>query len=614
LDKYKFWLDEIEREEKAHDKYRKKARQTEERYNSDTNKKQEFNILWSNTKTTQSAVLSNTPKPDVRRRFLSDSKVEREVAEVLEKALSYSTDQYDFKGTLDKIVEDLLVTGLGVSRVHYKPFFTNVKSNIDLEPKEIEDEFGVVTVRYYNDSEEILKEKVQFNDSGDPFFEGFEEKKTFEEVYTSQVPWAKFRWQVAESWNGVAWAAIDHMLTRQELVSQFGLEMGESIPLLYSTDGKQRNKDAKQGSHALVYEIFDKRARKYRYLAQGMQGFIKIVDDPLKLEGFYPFPEPLMDNVKSGDLVPKPEYYFYEVQALELELISRRLTKLTAQLKYRGIYDSSFPGLGDLANGEDGDLKAVDDFKNKFPKGRLEDVIAFMPLEELIRVITSLSQRREEVKQTIYEIIGISDIIRGVSKASETLGAQEIKKQFAGLRINQRQQRVERFIRDIYRIKSEIIAENFSADTLTLMTGTQVTDEMLEIMQNDLLRSYKIDVETDSTVFQDSKEEQKNRVDALSAITSFMQQAFPLIQAGFLDPEIAKEMVLFGIRSFKGARQLEDAIEAMGNKDAAGSTPAPAQIGGQVPENGIPAGVQDPRGDVPEQASVPIGLEQIIGQ
>ena len=67
--------------------------------------------------------------------------------------------------------------------------------------------------------------------------------------------------------------------------------------------------------------------------------------------------------------------------------------------------------------------------------------------------------------------------MRGQSKASETLGAQELKVQFANVRMNMYVKTVDSFVRDIYRIKAEMIAEHFEPQTLMEITGTKVTPD-----------------------------------------------------------------------------------------------------------------------------------------
>jgi len=610
MDKYKYWLDQIEQEEKQHREARKMGMGAESIY-LDEEKKKKFNILWSNVDTIHGAILGRTPRPDVRRRFLSDNKVERDAAIVIERALSYSLDQYDIKGTLDRVVNDHLAPGYGIPRVHYKPYMSTVMKQTELEPREEIDENGEVAVKYYNDNMEVSTESVQVQDEG-AFMYQEEQELIYQEVYCSHIPWKHFHWQEASSWELVNWCAIELILDRQALIDEFG-EEGKEVPLNYHYQKESITQSKEDyGTHALVYEIFDKRSKKIRYLAEGMNDFIKVIDDDLNLENFYPFPQPLWSNLKSGTLIPKPDYFFYQEQAEELEIVTKRINALTKQLKYRGFYDGMFKELGNVSSQEDGDFYPLTDFSAKLPEGDIRRLIASMPLEEIQKVIIALEQRRESIKQTIYEITGISDIVRGSTKASETLGAQQMKQQNAGMRISTKQAKVERMIRDLLRIKAELIAEKFTQETLTQMTGIEVTPEIMDLIGSDILRAYKIDVETDSTIFEDAQLEQKNRVEVLGAITQFMQQAFPAVQAGFISPEIAKEMVLFGIRSFKSGRQLEDAIEQFASESQAKQ--APNQPSQPNPGDQAAGGLQGNIGMAPEGIDMPSNMAQLFGQ
>jgi hypothetical protein len=63
------------------------------------------------------------PVPDVRRRYLTKDPVARTGAMILERALSYSMEQYDFRDVLDRCLEDYLLPGRAESIVCYKPMF-----------------------------------------------------------------------------------------------------------------------------------------------------------------------------------------------------------------------------------------------------------------------------------------------------------------------------------------------------------------------------------------------------------------------------------------------------------------------------------------------------------
>src|SRR5574343_1751409 len=99
------WRDEAE---KAVRIYRAEESDTSQSY---------FNILHSNSETTLPAIYNSTPVPDIRRRFNDPGMDTKQVADILERSISYSLDAYDFDGTMRSTLFDAYTTGRGVARV-----------------------------------------------------------------------------------------------------------------------------------------------------------------------------------------------------------------------------------------------------------------------------------------------------------------------------------------------------------------------------------------------------------------------------------------------------------------------------------------------------------------
>jgi hypothetical protein len=119
----------------------------------------------------------------------------------------------------------------------------------------------------------------------------------------------------------------------------------------------------------------------------------------------------------------------------------------------------------------------------------------------------------------------------GASDPNETLGAQQLKAQFGSTRMKRRQRAVQKWIRDLYKLKAEIIAEHFEPQVLQEMTGEQMTPEVMQLLRSDKLRSYRIDIETDSTIFEDAEAEKKARTEMVAGISKFMEKWGPIVQA-----------------------------------------------------------------------------------
>jgi len=566
---YEEWMKELDAEKKAHEDWRRVAEKVVERYEDEKDRDdQKFNILWSNTEVLHSAVYSKSPVPDIRRRFRDRDPAGKKAAEVAERAVSYAMDMYDFDGTMDVAIDDFLLPGLGQVRMRYKPYFEKGEApRVPLEYREkgLDLDYNM-TYGLFNGDEEV--EDYQEDEEG-PFTLGEpKEKLVYEEIECEPINWRRFRWQPAATWKDVDWAAIEHYMTKKDLEEAYGEEIAKQIPLGYSEDGQKANSED-QESRARIYEIFDRRERKNIEIAEGFNEILKEEEDPLNLDGYFPFPKPLLSTLKNGQLIPIPDYLFYQDQAIELDKITQRISCLTDELKHRGFYDASFERLADIQNAGDGEFLPVDDFAARFngTQGDLAKVIAAMPLQEIKEALAGLYVAREEVKQTIYEITGLADIMRGSTTASETLGAQQIKAQFGSMRVNKRQKKVAAFIRDVVRIKVEMMVENFDPETLMQMTGVEFDEEVYDILTNDMMRSYRIDIETDSTIEGDQAQEKQLRIELITAVTTFIEKVGPMVEMGTMPMNVAMELLGFVVRSFKVGRTLEDVLEEMGGDD-----------------------------------------------
>lgn len=77
-------------------------------------------------------------------------------------------------------------------------------------------------------------------------------------------------------------------------------------------------------------------------------------------------------------------------------------------------------------------------------------------------------------------------------------------------------------------------------------------------MKDDSLRSYRIDIETDSTVAPDEQRDKEQATEAITALASFAQVVFPLVQEGAMSKDVAGEAMKWLARKFRMGRDLED--------------------------------------------------------
>lgn len=543
---------ELELAEKPEKHWRKEVDTIIDVYRSESKTEANFaqsentmNILWSNTETLKAAMYDRAPKPDVRRRWRTADEGGKDIATALERGLSFSLDQHDFDLQIEMANEDYLLGGRGTVRVKYTPHFETVMVEPQTDPETGE----VIEVG------------------------GEQEQKVYEEVSIAYVHWDDFRLSPAKSWGDVNKIYFRGKMTRSELIDAFGEELGNKVTLDWSPHSEEeRSKDENTSvfKRAVIWECWDKDIKKVTFFAPSFKESILLEkDDPLSLEHFYPTPRPMYSIRTSGSMVPIPEYRLYENQAKELDTITKRITTLTDSLKVRGSYNGNVTELGRILDMGDNDLVPVEDWPTFSSTGGLEGALSFVPLEPIIQALRHLYEAREQVKATIYEITGISDIVRGQTMASETATAQRIKGQFASLRIDKRKAEIARFIRDLYRMMGEIIAEQFSPETLQMITGVEITPELVEVLQSDAQRAYRVDIETQMTVL-DEAGERDAATNLLKGVVEYINGISPAVQSGGIPEEVAKELLLSVIRKHKVGRDMEDALTAIGQQEGEG--------------------------------------------
>jgi hypothetical protein len=533
----RYWQREIDQASDFERNWRERGTRVVERYRDERDTgiigplTHRFNILWANTETLKGALFARMAQPDVRRRFNDGDASARQVAIALERALLYGLDVYDSDLPIKAALEDYLLPGRGVVWVVYEPIIVKEKTKIEIKGEDVD----------------ILEEE-EIERLGD-------QRCRFDYVH-----WQDYRESPSRRSEDATWRARRHLFTREELTGR-GFDNAEDVQLNWSPE---RADDAGMGetyNRAEVWEIWDKVKRRRLFVATGHKDVLADDEDPYSLEHFFPCPTPLIAVRTNNTSVPVPEFTLYQDQADELDRITTRITNLIEGLRRRGVYDSSIPELAKLANATDNEFIPSDNFANLAQKGGLAGAFQTEDISAITQVLAGLYNQRNQVLQAIYEITGISDILRGGgTKASESATAQQLKAQYGSMRLRLRQEDISKYIRDLFRIKAELIAENYEPDILGRITGIEITDEMVEIMRNDKLRSYQIDVETDSTVFADEEETKRTRIEFANTMGGFLVQAIEATRAAPEITPIAFQILKFVAGAWKVGRQFEDVI------------------------------------------------------
>jgi hypothetical protein len=497
-----------------------------------------FNILWSNINTLVPAVFAKLPRPDVSRRFRDQDTVGRVAGLLLERTLTYEIDcEDDYQQALKNCVFDRFLGGRGQAWVRYEPRF---------DKGEFE-----VTEDAENEAQDVL---------------------AWEHTPVDYVHWRDFGHSIARTWEEVTCVWRKVYMSRDALVERFGEDLGNKIPLDTRPEDLKKagvSVDTKN-AQAAIYEVWDKSAGIACWLSKSMNEILDEKADPLKLTGFWPCPRPLFGTITTDSLTPLPDFTLYQDQANELDLLSDRIDGLIKALKVRGVYDAATPELSRLfTEGENNTLIPVKNWAAFVEKQGLKGAIDIVDLQPIAEALKLAYEASEQVKGQIYEITGISDIVRGDTDANETASAQKLKASYGNLRLKSAQQEVARFATELLQIKAQIICNFYSEQTILQASAAEQMQQVdqqaiqpaLQLLKNNALRTFRIDIEADSMVQLDEDKLKADRLEFLGAVSNFLKETAEAAQTSPQIVPLAMEMLKFGAGAFKAGKQLEGVID-----------------------------------------------------
>jgi hypothetical protein len=553
-----------------------------------------FALLWSNIETLKPAVYAKLPLAVVSRRFKDSDPAGRKASELLERSINTTFDLYGFDEVMRGVRDDRLLVSRGTAWTRYEAEFE------DTDQKG-EDGKPVQTVV----SEQVCQDFVHWTDFG----------------HTMDRTWK----EVTLVWRRV-------YMTKPKAEKRFGKEKSDKLSYEVRPQLTSRSTgDGKDAAlpQAIIYEIWDKENKRTVWIAKEEKITLESGEPPLKLRNFFPCPEPVYGTKSTGTLIPTPDYRYYQDQAEEIDDLTQKIAALSEWLVLKAFIPS-----GASSEGADAILKLVEELTSKakskgifvpveswagFTEKGGSRMIDWLPIDMVVNTIQASIQCRQQLINDVYQITGISDILRGETDPNETLGAQKLKAQTGGRRISTIQGDIARFSRDMAELTGEVIAEVFQPKTMEAMTGLslkgadateqqvamlkqivsapqqpnappdpriqqakaeleeiQLNQQVLQILRDETTRGFRVEIETDSTVEPDEMQEKQSRMEFVTAIGNYMKESLPVVQASPAMAPAIGEILLFLVRGFRAGRSVEDVIErAMQQVGQAATQPQP---------------------------------------
>ncbi len=570
------WLEAIKDYKKSMDGYDDSCDKIDKHYASlkeigGASRERQMQIFWANLEVLKPAIYSRPPVPVVTARFKDKKPIVRHAAEVLERSLISSFEREDIDQTMIMLRDDLAVNARGVCWL-----------------------------------------RIEEDDKG-------------KRVKYDHLDRKNFAHEPARKWKETSWVAREDYLSYKKMRERFEETSGnEYTKATYEKRDNSKDTGYDGEKKACVWEIWNKDKNVVVWVSEGCDNVLDIREPFLSLEGFFPCPRPAYGTVERGTLKPVPDYVYYKDQIEEINELTARISALSESLRMKGFYAG---GSEDIASAIETAIKNQDNNAVLVPipsfgalgGSSLKDSIIWLPVTEVATVIQQLIALRKQLIDDVYQITGISDIMRGTSNANETLGAQQLKSQYGSIRIRDRQQELIRIARDMGRIAAEIMAENFTAEDLKSLSQydevptaqdvqqqimgiqqklalaaqnpqliqqaqqnpeqaqqimqqaqqemqrlqSQITFEQVgEFLASERTRPFALDIETDSTIQPDEDAQKQRSNEFLTALSSALAQLSPMIAAQPQSAEFAGEVLKFAIAPYRAGRSLEAAIEA----------------------------------------------------
>lgn len=573
------WLDKITESQKAFESYFKRAENIDKLYadldrQANTSRDREFAMFWANIQVLGPSIYARPPAPVVVPRFKDRKALPRVASEMLERCAIVLFEMEDIDHVMRLIRDDLSVQARGVPWIRYEE--RDGKKRVCIEHKDRCD----------------------------------------------------FLHEPARNWKEVGWVAGAAYMDEDDGVERFGEVFKEAAFKVRKED--KDNGAAPNVEQACVWEIWSKTENKVVWVAEGCDTVLDEGEPHLELEGFFPCPRPAYGTTQRRSLIPVPDYVFYKDQLEEINELTARIAALAEAVRVRGFYPA---GAGEIGDAIDAALKSNDNRQVMVPlsgfaafgNSSAKDTIIWLPIDMIVTTIAALVELRRQLIDDVYQITGLSDIMRGSTDANETLGAQKLKSQYGNVRIRDRQAELVRVARDITRIAVEIMAENYSSKDLLDMSQmdiltdadikqqikqieqqaraqveqaladphiaaqaqqnpqqaqqmlaqleqqtraqvqeleeTPTVEDIMALLKEQRLRPFVLDIETDSTIQPDEDAEKQRRAEFLTAMSTTITSLSALVTQMPGSAQFAGEVLKFALAPYRAGRELEQSVD-----------------------------------------------------
>jgi hypothetical protein len=597
------WTREIENALEKEKDWRAEAQEYFKIYkNSAKSEDMRYNILYANTETLKPLVYSKLPQPNITRRFTDKGDIARILSEMMERSVSYFLEESGADTVFQKMRDDFLIGGRGLPRVVFDP-----EDVLEIENKSINEEGEEITEIEEDIDPETKKVRIEYVPWADFTMSP-------ENVW-EDVRWIAFRHKMSRDQLVNQFGKVGEKvnLDHSSISEKNNSDKNESEIFKFAEVWEIWDKQTERviflttGQHGSILsdeeDTYNLKGffpipsplgsssdpeclvpiplyRWYRMQAASLNTLdirIEGLTQQLKYTGVFDGIAKAEDvanlmNGADGEFNPLPttnpnsninqSIYVKDIGTIAAVIDRLENRKLIVLQNIRDI-----TGLSDIVRGTTiaSETATAQQLKGNFAISRIQPIqrATEQTIANVIKLAAELIVENYTVRElaiiTNLLIVDINLIAEETRKKQQALFEEAMQGVDMSTPEGQEQEQ---------QLKQQMEAgfKKTMAKPINDLKGYAATPEQLEeieeMMKDDKLRSFAIDVETDSTISADQDAEKQDRVEYVNAISQFSSQFFPLVQAGVIQPKTFNEFLGFISRPFKVGRNLEEHLLA----------------------------------------------------
>jgi hypothetical protein len=396
-----------------------------------------------------------------------------------------------------------------------------------------------------------------------------------ENVAVDYKHWKDWLWGPSSVVQDIPWWAHRAKMSRKELEKRFGAK-GKLVPLKKNTDGTED-----PWSRAEVWEIWEKETRRVYWFCEAHTELLDDKEDPLGLDGFYPFPKPLVANLTTSKVVPRPFYALHRDQYQQVNLLMTRVHDLVEGIRISGVCDkASWEVVHAMLEPHGrGKIMAIEGWMKFSEQGGIKGVVDWFPLEQIVQALTvTMGQLASEI-DLLHQTTGFADIMRGeATQAGATATEQRVKARTGSVRVQRLQDQIAEYATDLLKIRAEIGIKQFTAETIKERANVRfmpqedqaMADAAIELLKSDFA-CYRIEVKPENVALADFAAMKAERLEFLETLTLYFTNVAPLVSHM---PDALEDLLEIGkwaAAGIRGSSGIEGVFDRMVAKAKAAS-------------------------------------------